>query len=327
MTDKVRIGILGTANIAEQIAKAAKLSNKVIINAIAGRNLDKSKQWADKFQIPNFFGSYEDLLKSDTIDAIYLPLPNSLHAEWTIKCLEAGYNVLCEKPITTNTDDTEKVMEKSTATKLSVVEGFMYWHHPMYEEIKQIIGSGEIGSISSLNSCFSWYCDDRTETPASAELGGGALFDVGCYPVHFSRNILGMEPERVFAFEKRSNVDDTMVGALEFADGTLAQFETSIANFERQQAEIVGTKGNIVIENPWVSAGKTTKLTINKEYAEPRTITFDVINTYQLELDHFADIVKSKKLCTTYMVDSIKNMKVIDALFTSAKTGAATAVK
>lgn len=323
----LKLGVLGTANIAETMIQAAELSDKVQITAIAGRDKAKSLHYAERFNIPISYSNYDDLLNSKDVDAIYLPLVNSLHTEWVIKALKKGFNVLCEKPLATNAKDAESILKAARRTQLSVVEGFMYQHHPMYKEIAGIIASGEIGSLSTLSACFSWFCDDRSETPANFELGGGCLLDVGCYPVHFFRLVTGAEPLKAFAFEKRSNVDDTMMGTLVFPDNILAQFESSIANFERHKAEITGTKGSIVSNKPWVNTDSKSHITVYCEDKPERVIEFSPVNTYTLELDYFADIVNSNKPNFANIEDAINNMKVIDALFKSAKTGQAVEIE
>lgn len=323
MSKPLKIGILSTASISEQIIRAAGTCPAVEIGAVASRDADKARAWADAHGIGQSFGDYEALLSSGTVEAVYIPLPNSLHAEWSIRALAAGLPVLCEKPLCTSAEDASRVAAASEKHGLAVMEGFMYIHHPMYRELFSRIAAGVIGKLSTINSRFTWMCDDRSEIPASSELAGGALFDVGCYCVHISRRLAVEEPLRVSAFERRSTVDDTLIGLLDFPNGILAQFETSIANYERHGLEIAGTEGVIIVERPWVPGEKSCSFTIHRENADPERVEIPAVDAYQLELEAFAELVRSGENGADLLNDSIANLAVIDALFASAKEGRA----
>lgn len=323
MDQKFRWGILGAASIARVLIKAIKQSQNGEVAAIASRSGDKAKQWAKEFEIPRHFGSYQTLLDCPDLDGVYIPLPNRLHAEWTVRALRAGLPVLCEKPIAVNARETEQIHEAATSAGRYVAEAFMYRFHPVYPKIREIIRAGEIGKVSTIFSRFTFLLEDRSQVPASAELAGGALMDVGCYCVNASRLLAGAEPRRVCAFERRSDVDDTMVGLLEFPDGVLAQFETSIENFERHRVEISGDLGAIQLEDPWVPGIRDKELTLKKPGRPDRKILVPGQDTYILEVEEFVDVCRKQATPTWTFEDSIKNMRVIDALFLSAKTGKA----
>lgn len=344
MAAQFKIGILGTASIADRIVEGASQSEHVKIMAVAGRNPARTAKWAAKRDIRHAFDSYETLIKSGTVDAVYIPLPNSLHVEWTLKALEAGLAVLCEKPTCTRAGDAEKIRAASLRTGLPVVEAFMYIHHPMYIELLRQIQAGCIGDVKTIDSHFSWMCDEHDAGSASAQLQGGALLDVGCYCVHLSRKIAGCEPVAVSAFwrrgfkgrafqemgfDARNDVDDTMIGMLDFPNGVLAHFETSISEFERHGVEITGTKGVISIERPWVQDNQPCGFTITDGDGST-VVEFDAADTYQLELESFARIAAAcaanGRTNAASLDDLQNNAAVITVLFESAASGKAVVI-
>jgi len=322
----LRWGILGAASIAHAFAEGVRKSASNRIVAIASRSKAKAETWAKQHDAALTFDSYDALLGSGAIDAVYNPLPNSMHAEWTIKALERGVPVLCEKPFTANADEARAVAEVSTRTGVPVVEGFMYRFHPMYDRLLGLIAEGAIGRLTSIHSQFTWFCGDRTEIPASAELAGGALMDVGCYPVNLARLITGAEPTRVSAFERRSTVDDTLFGLMEFPDGVLSSFETSIENFERHRAEIAGTEGVIVMERPWNPGGEQAQFSLRRNDAD-EVITTAGANRYRLEAEDFEHVIRTGAPPRWPVADAVANMAVIDALYASAREGRAIAIR
>jgi len=327
MTAPLRIGILGCANIADSMIQAAAGTDTAVVQAVASRDAQKAAEWATSRGVPQSFGSYDDLLTSGSIDAVYIPLPNSLHAQWSIAALKAGLPVLCEKPLCTTAEDALQVVLAAREADLPLLEGYMYRYHPQYAVVQELIRQGAIGELSSMESCFSWMCDDRSEIPASNELGGGALRDVGGYCLHVSRMIAACEPARVSAFERRSTVDDTMLGLLEFPTGVLARFETSIANYERHRVEITGTAGSIVLEHPWVPGSKPASIILHREEQPPQTIEVPPANAYTLQLEHFVHLVRSGGVDEAALQDALAMAEVMDALYASAADGRAQTVK
>jgi predicted dehydrogenase len=314
-----RWGILGTAEIAEQIIRGVREGGVSEVRAVASREIGRAREWARRHGIPLAFGSYDELLRSGEIDLVYNPLPNSLHAEWTIKALEAGLPVLCEKPLAANVKEARAIERAAAGAGLYVAEAFMYRFHPQWDVVCGLVRDGAVGKLSTLYSRFTFMLDDRSAHPASAALAGGALMDVGCYCVNFSRLIAGCEPVRIFAVEQRSTVDDTMVGLLEFPNGILAHFETSIANFERHGAEIAGTEGAISIDKPWAPGSTPARVTVRRHDAEPREIVVPPANAYRLEVDDFVRVCAGKIKPRWPIGDAVANMAVIDTLFLSAR--------
>jgi predicted dehydrogenase len=316
----LRWGILGTAAIAPAVAEGIARSANGIVAAIASRDLAKGERWAQEHGVPRAFGSYQELLDSGAVDVVYNPLPNSLHAEWTMRALRAGLPVLCEKPFTANAAEAREVVRVSTETGLPVAEAFMYRYHPLYEQLLPRLREGVIGQVTCMHSSFTWFLDDRTEIPASAELAGGALMDVGCYPVNLARLVAGCEPTRATAFQRGTDVDDTLVGLLEFPNGILAEVECSIESHERTRAEIIGTRGMIVMESPWNPGGEQGRFLIRADGREEWVVTPGA-NRYQLEVEDFARAVLTGVPTRWPAEDAVGNMAAIDALLASARTG------
>jgi D-xylose 1-dehydrogenase (NADP+, D-xylono-1,5-lactone-forming) len=317
----LRWGILGTASIARTVVPAIAGSASSEVHAVASRDLERARSFASEMGIPEAFGSYEEMLDRADIDIVYNPLPNSFHAPWTIRALEAGYPVLCEKPFALNGSEAKEVLEVSQRTGLPVAEAFMYRFHPLYEKVLELLDDGAIGSLVSVSCCFSFFEDDRSGIVASAELGGGALMDVGCYCVNFSRLVARAEPIRVSAMQVGEEVDDTLMGQMEFPGGILAKFETSIASTERHGAQICGTEGVIALANPWIPGVGETKILVRRWGEVDQIIPVAGADTYRLEVEDFARAVSTGTDPRWAAEDAVQNMAVIEALFESAHNG------
>jgi predicted dehydrogenase len=340
MPEALRVGILGTASIADRIVAGARKSSLVRISAVAGREPERTNAWAAKRGIPHAFESYGALLESGAVDAVYIPLPNSMHAEWTIRALDLGLPVLCEKPACTTARDAAAVSEAALRNGVPVMEAFMYIHHPLYREVFRLIGEGHIGRVRTIDSRFTWLCDEPECLAANAGLQGGALFDVGCYCVHLSRKVAGCEPIRIASFRQdgfkgaefkkmgfsiANDVDDLLVGMMEFENGVIAHFETGLSLFERHGAEITGTAGVIQIERPWLQENVPTSITLITDDGR-RPIRIDPADTYQAELEAFARTVgdcrrlgKLSEGAMSCLADMSANMSAILSLLKSGR--------
>ncbi len=326
MSHPVRWGILSTANIGRSFMIGVGRSRNSCIQAVASREWTRASEWAREHGIPRAFGSYEELFKSGEVDVIYNPLPNSMHAEWTIKALEAGLPVLCEKPFAANAAEARRMVKTSKRTGMLLAEAFMYRFHPMYDRVLETIQEGAIGEVVSIYSSFTLLLTDRSNIRTSAELAGGALMDVGCYCVNLSRRIAGCEPVRAHAFERRTTVDDTLLGALEFPNGILAQFDCSIEDNGHARAEITGTKGAILIEQPWFPGDTEGHFTLRRG-ARTEEIATAGANGYHLEAEDFVEAYQMQRPPRWGPEDAVANMAVIDALYKSAQTGASVVVR
>ena len=322
---QVRWGILGTASIAESIAEGIGFSSNSVLSGIASRELSRARAWAERFNVPRAFGSYEELIGSGEVDAVYIPLPNSLHAEWTIRAMEAGLPVLCEKPLTANAAEAREVLRARDRTGLPVAEAFMYRFHPLYPRLLECLRSGAIGEVICMQSTFTFFLDDRNSIVASAELAGGALLDVGCYPVNLARLVANCEPVRAAAMMRGKAVDNTFIGMLEFPNGMLAQVECGIESFERARAEIAGTQGSIVIESPWNPGDERAEFILRRE-GHCETVSTPGANRFQLEIEDFANAVLTRASPRWPIEDAVHNMAALDALIASARTGAVVSI-
>lgn len=327
MSRQVRWGILSTANIGRSVIRGIGMSDGSCVQAVASREYTRAYEWAKEHGIPRVFGSYEDMLASGEIDVVYNPLPNSLHAEWTVKALEAGLPVLCEKPFTVSASQARNVVAEAKRRGLLVAEAFMYRFHPIYDQLHELIRTGVIGELLCIKSVFAFRLTDRSNIRCSAELAGGALMDVGCYCVNLARRIAGCEPETAQAFERRKpgGVDDSLWGMLRFPNGIVSQFECSIENYSRKHAEIVGTEGMLILENPWFPGEEQAHIVLKRDDHEERIQTPGA-NCYRLEVEDFAHAYRTHEPLRWAAEDAVANMTVIDALYASAREGTAVAI-
>jgi D-xylose 1-dehydrogenase (NADP+, D-xylono-1,5-lactone-forming) len=326
MASEIRWGILSTARIGKALLKGISLHDGSCIQAVASREQTRAGEWAKEHGIPRAFGSYEAMLQSGEIDAVYNPLPNGMHKEWTIKALEAGLPVLCEKPFTVTAAEAREVAAVSKRTGVPVVEAFMYRFHPLYDRVTELIKNGEIGEVVGIRSAFSFNLADRSNIRWSGELAGGALMDVGCYCVNMSRRIAGGEPTRAIAVERRSSVDGTLVGILEFPAGIIATFECSMERVGRAFAEIEGTKGCIELPSPWFPGEDKAEIRLRRD-GDDRTISVPGADSYHIEVADFVQTCRTRKPPRWPIEDAIANMAVIDALYRSARDGVAAEVE
>ena len=325
MSEKINWGILSTAHIAtEQVIPAMMNCQHSKVCAISSRSSDKAQEVAERFSIEKSFGTYEELLNDDEIEAIYIPLPNHMHVPWAIKALNAGKHVLVEKPIGLSSKEAELLVEESNKhPRLKIMEAFMYRHHPQWIKAKELVESGEIGDVKSIQSSFSFFDDDPNSIVNTKEYGGGSLMDIGCYPISFSRYIFGSEPERVFGsikYHPEFEVDSVATAILKFKEGT-SSFFSSIQLQEQQKANIYGSKGEIEFEIPFNPiADKTSKIFLHKN-DEIEEIVFDPCDQYTIQADLFSLAILNDTKVPTPLLDAVNNMKVIERIIESAEVG------
>ena len=325
MIKKIKWGILGAADIATEHVIPAMLGSKYsLVNAIASRNFDKAKDVADRFNIPKYFGSYEELLGDSEIEALYIPLPNHMHVPWAIKALEAGKHVLLEKPIGLSSAEAEELLTESKKhPNLKIMEAFMYRHHPQWIKVKELIDSGIIGEVKTIQSFFSFYDDNERSIVNRKDYGGGSLMDIGCYPISLSRFIYDGEPESVFAdinYHPVFGIDIDATVQMKFKNGT-SSFFSSIRLEERQQAQIYGSEGKIEFQipfNPIANVPSKMFLHLNNKTEE---IIFDPCDQYGIQADLFARAIIDDTDVSTPLTDAVDNMKVIEKIIESDKLG------
>ena len=321
MIDKVRWGILSTANIAlAKVIPAMQRSPWCEITAIASRDLSKAQRAAADLNIPNAYGSYEQLLADDTVEAIYNPLPNHLHVTWTVKAAEAGKHVLCEKPIALNATEARALLDVRDRTGMRIQEAFMVRTHPQWLETRRLIRTSRIGSLRSITCFFSYFNPDPANIRNHLEFGGGALMDIGCYPITISRWIYDAEPQRVLGLIERDPVfgTDTLTTAvLEFAEGhSTFTCSTRLAPYQRMIFH--GTEGRIEVLIPFNAPNdQPTQILLNDELIE-----FPVCDQYEIQGSLFSQALRDNTEQPIPLEDAINNMSVIDAVFKSASSSA-----
>jgi predicted dehydrogenase len=319
---KVKWGILSTARIGVEkvIPGIMKCENAEVI-AISSRHLEDAQKFAGKLGINKAYGSYEALLEDPGVEAIYNPLPNHLHVPWTIKALQAGKHVLCEKPIALNA--AEAFMLQETAAKyphLKLMEAFMYRHHPQWKFAKNKTEDGSIGQLRNIHSIFSYFNADPSNIRNQKEIGGGGLMDIGCYCISLSRWLFDRQPARVSAiaeFDPVMNTDRLASGILDFSSGT-SLFTCSTQMVPFQRVTILGTEGGIEIEIPFnAPPDRPARLWMYTKQGKEE-IMFDVFDQYTLQGASFSQTILEDTPVYTPIEDAVNNMKVIDALFASA---------
>ncbi len=326
---KVVWGVLSTAKIGwEKVMPAMLKSEHCEIRALASRNLEKGRKLADQFGIPKAYGSYEELLADPEIEAIYNPLPNHEHVPLTLAAARAGKHVLCEKPVALNAKEAEQLRE--VADKVHIMEAFMVRFHPQWLSVRDRVRAGELGDVRSIQSYFSYFNTDGNNIRNMADIGGGALYDIGCYPIVTARFLFGCEPLRAIALVDRDPVfrTDRMVsGLLDFGNGRRLDFTVSTQSVTYQRVQICGTQKRIEIQIPFNAplGGPTDVLTDNGarlDLGSTITETIPACDMYTLEIDAFSRVVRGEIPLPYGVEDAILNMRVIDALFASEKTGA-----
>lgn len=320
MIEPLRWGILGAANIAEAIARAIAASPGNTLQAVASRDIEKARRFAKEHGARAAVEGYAELLARDDVDAVYIPLPNSLHAEWTLAAIDAGKPVLCEKPFALNADQARAVAAEAERAGVPVMEAFGYRFHPMYDTIGRLINEGAIGKVVTISSVFNWRLDDPAAIPASAELGGGALMDVGCYGVHVARMLTGEEPLRVLAFARRGAVDETLMGVLEFPGGVLAHVECSMETEESRHLEIKGARGSIIVDNPWYPREIEVPIRLRRDERE-EIMTVPGADAYRVEIEEMERAIRTGTPPCVSLDDAVANMRVLDALAASSRSG------
>jgi len=316
----LRLGLLSTARINRAILDGAARTDRVEIAAAASRELSRAREYAREHGIQRAHGSYEELLADPEVDAVYVPLPNRLHHEWTLRALAAGKHVLCEKPYSRRPSDVEQAFDLAGGSGLVLMEAFMYRHHPQMRRVAELVSGGAVGRLRTIRAVFRFRLDDEANVRLQPELDGGALMDVGCYCVSGSRLLAG-EPVCVQAEQVlgRTGVDLAFHGTLRFADDVVGQFDASFVAPRRQQLEAIGDEGSLVVEGPWrVDWGGRVLLQREDEVEQ---IDVGPGDPFVLELENFADAVAGRADPLLGKADALGQARTIDALFRAAETG------
>lgn len=317
MFDKVRWGILSTANIAvKKVIPAMQLGASCEIKAIASRDLSRAREAANALNIPKAYGSYEELLADESIEVVYNPLPNHLHVPWTLKAAEARKHVLCEKPVALNAEEARALINARDRYGIRIQEAFMVRTHPQWLETRRLIRSGRIGTLRSITCFFSYFNPDPESIRNQLELGGGALMDIGCYPITMSRFMFEAEPRRVLGLIERDPVfgTDTLTSAvLDFEQGQ-STFTCSTRLAPYQRMVFHGTEGRIEVLIPFNAPNdRPTQIILDEE-----TVEIPVCDQYEIQGTLFSQALRENNEQPIPLEDAINNMTVIDAVFRSA---------
>jgi predicted dehydrogenase len=325
--DPLRWGVLGVAKIAVgKVIPAFQRSAQGEVTAIASRDMARAMEAAARLGIQEAYGSYEELLGSDGVDAVYVPLPNHLHKEWTLAAARSGKHVLCEKPLALTAADAAEMVEACAAAGVLLMEGFMYRLHPSWQEVRRLVSDGAIGELRAIHTRFAYFNDDPEDIRNRLEYGGGALMDIGCYAVNLSRMLFGEEPTRVAATIQRDptfGTDIVTSALLEFEHGH-ATFTVSTRLEPDQRVHLAGSQGRIEVEIPFnIPPDRKSRIHLIRGGEQPvapnmDTISFPPADPYTLEADAFGRAVREGVPVPIPPEDGVANMRVIERIIDAA---------
>ncbi len=318
---KLRWGLLSTARINRALVKPLRVSPRNELVAVASRTLESAQAYAREWKIPRAFGNYEAMLADPDVDVIYNSLPNSLHAEWTIKAAQAGKHVLCEKPLAIAVAEVDAIIAAAKENNVAVMEAFMYRHHPQNEKIKELIKKGVIGKLRLICGSFTFNINSPSNIRLDPALGGGSLWDIGCYPISFARMIAEAEPVEAFGWQMTgaSGVDETFTGQLRFPDDLFFQFDCGFRAPYRVQMEIVGSKSAITVLQPF-KPGRKEKIYLS-DGNKKKQLSMPGQELYRGQVENMANAILDSKPLRVSLIDSRHNVAAIEALLRSARAG------
>ena len=325
MTKRVlRWGLLGTARINRAVIPPLRGSTRSALVAVASRTVERAEAYAREWAVPRAFGSYEAMLADPGLDAIYIALPNSLHADWTIKAAEAGKHVLCEKPLAVSVEEVDAIEAAARRAGVVVAEAFMYRHHPQTLKVKQLVDDGAVGEVRLVRGSFTFNLTRPIDVRLDASLGGGSIWDVGCYPISYARYVIGAEPIEAFGWQvsSPSGVDETFAGQLRFVAAgrqVYAQFDSGFRAPFRAHLEIVGSEGTLQAPQPF-KPGLAEHLLL-RQGDDERSLSIPGQELYAGEIEDMADAVLDGKAPRISLADSRGNVAAIVALLRSAREG------
>ncbi|MBI4732168.1 MAG: Gfo/Idh/MocA family oxidoreductase [Chloroflexi bacterium] len=323
MTEKLRWGLLSTADINQGLFEPLRKSRRNTLLAVASRDLPTAEAYARKHKIKRAHASYADLLADPDIDVVYNPLPNHLHAEWTVKAVKAGKHILCEKPLALSVDEVDAISAAAEKYGRVVVEALMYRSHAQTLKVREIVQGGKLGQVKVVRGSFTYPGTDADNYRLKPEMGGGCLWDVGVYPLSFTRFMLGAEPLEVFGWQTlgATGVDESFAAQLRFPDGVHLQMDCSMALPYHVFMEIVGDEAALVIPQPFNPGLKNALYLTRKGKTE--TIQVNGAGTYVGEVEAMADAILEGAPPAVPLADSRGTVAAIQALFESARTGKA----
>jgi predicted dehydrogenase len=325
--NRLRWGVLSTARIAwEKVIPGMRKAGRCEIVAIASRDAARARRLAEGLAIPRSHGSYEDLLLDQAVDAVYIPLPNHLHAEWTMAAARAGKHVLCEKPLALTTKDAQQMVDVCNQEGVQLMEAFMYRLHPSWVAARELVAAGRIGELRAVQSWFSYFNDDPNNIRNIYEYGGGAMFDIGCYTVNLARMLFGNEPVGVDAAVVRDPVTgvDVLTSAILEFEGGVADFTCSTRVAPDQGVHIYGSRGRISIGIPFnIPPDRPTQIFVtaggDSPVAGTEVLEFDPADQYAVEGERFAAAVLDDEPVPLPPDDAVANLRVMESIFEAAR--------
>lgn len=326
--ETLRWGVISTSNIGRAaVIPAIQASRNGEVVAVASRDRERAQEFAQRVGIPRHYGSYEALLDDSEIDAIYNPLPNSLHREWTIEAVRRGKHVLCEKPLGLDAAECVEMDVEATANGVRLMEAFMYRFHPRTERVIDMVRQGAIGDLRMVRSAFTFRLTKPGNIRLDPELGGGSLMDVGCYCVNVSRTVVGEEPVAVQASAVwgSSGVDVQMAGTLRFTGGVMAQFDCALTMDRGEAYEVAGTDGWLRVPSAFLPGTADAVIEQRAGRGEIENHVVDGVDEYRLMVEHFATAVLDGQPLRYTADEAARNMRVIEALYESARRHGETA--
>jgi D-xylose 1-dehydrogenase (NADP+, D-xylono-1,5-lactone-forming) len=317
--DAVKWGIISTADINRKVIPGAHASRKVDLVAVASRDRARADAYGKEWEIERAYGSYEALLEDPGVEAVYISLPNTMHCEWSIKALEAGKHVLCEKPLSRHVDEVVAAFDAADRTGRLLSEAFMYRHNPQTKRAKELVDGGAIGELRFVRSTFSYSLYDEDNIRLRTEVEGGALMDVGCYTVSGSR-LFGGEPEKAYgeAWFGPSGTDWVFAGTLRFPGNVLASFDCGTALPNRDELEAIGSEGSLFLDDPWHC--NVPAIEVRRD-GEVERIELENVDSYRLELENVSDAIRGEGELLLAREDAVGQARALEALHESATSG------
>jgi xylose dehydrogenase (NAD/NADP) len=317
-------GIMSTAHINRLVLAGARESDRVDVVAVASRDRERAEAYARENQIERAHGSYESLLADPDVEAVYISLPNSLHVEWSVRALEAGKHVLCEKPLDRRPAEVERAFDAAERAGRLLMEAFMYRHSPQTARLTELVHGGAIGTLRVVRSSFSFSLGDPGNVRLAADLDGGALMDVGCYCVSGSRLLAG-EPLQVYGEQVTgpSGVDVLFAGMLRFPDDVVAHFDCGFVLPGRDELEVVGSEGSLFLDDPWHAREPVIEL---RREGAVEELALEPATSYRLELENLSDAIAGRAEPLLGRADAVGQARAIEALYRSADAGTSVAL-
>ncbi|MFL5928912.1 MAG: Gfo/Idh/MocA family protein [Gaiellaceae bacterium] len=314
--DPVRWGILSTAHINRLLIAGARKSTQLELVGVASRDRSRAEAYAAEWRIPRAYGAYDALLQDPEIDAVYISLPNSMHCEWSVRALEAGKHVLCEKPMSQRPDEVDAAFDAAERAGLLLSEAFMYRHNPQTMRLKRLVDDGAIGELRLVRSVFSYSLYDEANIRLRTDLEGGALLDVGCYCVSGSRLLAG-EPDRVTgeAWYGPTGTDWVFAGTLRFPENVIAVFHCGTALVDQDELEVVGSEGSVFLDDPWHCRSPLIEL---RRDGGVERLEIDPADSYQLELENLGAAIRGEAALLLGRDDAVGQARALEALHAAA---------